>query len=47
MPVIDVHTHMFGPGWKAMYLKHSGPETTIKQRESGQEYLEISNNRRI
>ena len=42
MPVIDVHTHMFGPGWKAMYLKHGGAGNTIKRRGSGQGYRTVN-----
>ena len=42
MPVIDVHTHMFGPGWKAMYLKYGGAGNTVKRRKNGQEYLTVN-----
>lgn len=41
MPVIDVHTHMFGAAWKRMYLEHGGEGNTIARREDGREYLII------
>ena len=39
MPVIDIHTHMFGDAWRKMYLEHGGEGNTIGQRDDGREYL--------
>ena len=39
MPVVDIHTHMFGDAWLGMLKEHGQPNYDAKTMEDGRDYL--------
>jgi aminocarboxymuconate-semialdehyde decarboxylase len=39
MPVIDIHTHMFGHAWRDMIVKHGGEDAGFERMDDGRDYI--------